>query len=219
MKVMTQRQGFAGCIALAFAACGGEATSNGANAGSDGAGVPSSNGGAQTTPSIEAGGGGAGVSNLAAAGSDEGGSVSAGGEAPDVGAPAAGGAHAEVTSAGANGEVAPGDATDGGATDGGAPDTVKPSGGTHVCEGAYDCSNPLECRGRRTSALKVCLAGCTADTECAASHRCVMPSDPLGPDRAACFLRCDDSPLVCPYAFDCYDISGQRDYTCLPRQW
>jgi len=211
MKVIAQRQWFAAFVALAFVACGGDATTSGASAGSGGTMAPNSSGGAQPTPSIEAGGEEAGASDAAGAGSDAGGSVSdAGGRAAEAGTLANGGAHTAASA---------GEAADGGTTNGGAPNAMSPSGGTHFCERAEDCSNALECRGRGTSALQVCLAGCAADAACAARHRCVMPFDPLGPDEAACFLRCDDSPLVCPYAFDCYDISGAREYTCLPRQW
>ena len=216
MKIMAQRQWFAACVALAIVACSGDATMNGSSAGSSGTVAPSSSGGAQTAPSIEADGGEAGTPD--AAGSDAGGPASdAGGGAAKAGTVPNGGAQV----AGAAGEAADGGAPDsgGGPPDGGPPNAVKPSGGTNFCEGADDCSNGLECRGRSTSDLRVCLAGCAVDADCAVSHRCVMPSDPLGPDEAACFLRCDDSPLVCPYAFDCYDISGLRDYTCLPRQW
>ena len=220
MKIRAQRQSFAACVALAVVACGGNATTSRAGAGSVRT-SPNSSGGAQTAPSIEVGSAAAGAADAAGTRLDTGagGSVSdAGGEAAEAGTSANGGADT-AASAGAAGEAASGGAVDGGVTAGGAPNVMKPSGGTHFCEGAEDCSDTLECRGRGSAPLQVCLARCAVDADCAVSHRCVMPSDPLGPDEPACFLRCDDSPLVCPYAFDCYDISGDRDYTCLPRQW
>jgi hypothetical protein len=206
---MAQRQWFAACLALALVRCGGEARTNVANAGSRGRAAANSSDDAQTAPSIEAGAGGANASDATGAGSDAGESASdAEAGAPEAGTLATAGAPA-VASAGAAGET----------DDVGAPNAVPPPSGTHLCESADDCSSALECRGRGSSILRVCVAGCAADADCATSHRCVMPSDALGPDQAACFLRCDDSPLVCPYAFDCYDISGEREYTCLPRQW
>jgi len=206
MTIAAQRNWLAACVALAVVACSGNASQFGRNAGAAGA------------LSASAGDGSAGAldtSAAGAAGSTEGndeagaGGAAGAGEAPQLraGSPSGGSAAAGAGTAGA-----------GTAGAGGAPSPVIASG-THLCYGADDCVGPVECRGKASSSIQVCLKSCESDDDCSANHRCVLPGGPLRPDAAGCFLRCEDSPLICPYAFDCYDLSGEHDYTCLPRQW
>ena len=108
--------------------------------------------------------------------------------------------------------------TGGVAGSGGAAVTVHLSG-THDCTDPRECFSGLTCRGRAGHELTLCLAPCESDADCLPMERCIQPSDPLGPDVAGCFLRCDDSPLDCPLLFNCEDPSGQGTYTCLPRLW
>jgi len=205
MTIAAQRNWLAACVALAVVACSGNASQFGRNAGAAGA------------LSASAGDGSAGAldtSAAGAAGSTEGndeagaGGAAGAGEAPQLraGSPSGGSAAAGAGTAGVE------------AGAGGVPSPVIPSG-THLCYGADDCVGPVECRGKESSSIQVCLKSCATDDDCSANHRCVLPGGPLRPDAAGCFLRCEDSPLICPYAFDCYDLSGQQDYTCLPRQW
>jgi len=221
MTIAAQRNWLAACVALAVVACSGNASQFGRNAGAAGA------------LSASAGDGSAGAldtSAAGAAGSTEGndeagaGGAAGAGEAPQLraGSPSGGSAAAGAGTAGAGtaGAGTAGAGTPGAGTAGvgSAPSPVIASG-THLCYGADDCVGPVECRGKASSSIQVCLKSCESDDDCSANHRCVLPGGPLRPDAAGCFLRCEDSPLICPYAFDCYDLSGEHDYTCLPRQW
>ena len=205
MTIEAQRNWLAACLALAVVACSGNASQPGQSAGA---------GGALSAGAGDAGAGALEASAAGAAGSaeanEEGGAGGAAGagEAPQLraGSPSGGSAAAGAGTAGVE------------AGAGGVPSPVIPSG-THLCYGADDCVGPVECRGKESSSIQVCLKSCATDDDCSANHRCVLPGGPLRPDAAGCFLRCEDSPLICPYAFDCYDLSGQQDYTCLPRQW
>lgn len=38
------------------------------------------------------------------------------------------------------------------------------------------------------------------------------------PEEPSCFTRCE-SPIDCAYVFDCFDVSGNREYTCIPAIW
>ncbi len=206
------RQWLAVCLALGFAACGGHATQSEQRAAGRAGNTESSDGGSAGTLSVSAAGS-SDASGPAPAGSPSEGGTAGAREGPE---PSAGG----PSNPSSGGSTEPAGAGTAGLEAGaaGAPSPVIASG-THLCSSADDCVGPVECRGRTNSSIHVCLKGCATDADCSRNHRCVLPGAPGAPDAAGCFLRCETSPLICPYAFDCYDISGQQDYTCVPRQW
>ena len=137
----------------------------------------------------------------------------------------------DATSGGARANEIP--ARDSGANDADAPNagsageapsvTARAKSGRRLCIDDRDCEG-LPCTASAGRQNTACLASCVSDADCKVDER-FFQSPTLAADTDAglpaknCFQRCDETPTVCAFEFDCADYYRTDEYICLPTEW
>ena len=115
------------------------------------------------------------------------------------------------------------DATNSGSAGEASSVAARANSGRRLCIDDRDCDG-LRCTASAGRQNTACLASCVSDADCKVDERCFQ-SPTLAADSDAgfpaknCFQRCDETPTVCAFEFDCADYYRTDEYICLPTEW